>query len=100
MKNLINKVIDFNLLEQVNDFDYLFNFYYQRLSYYKKELELLRRKKPFSFQKKKLREYEILEKEILDNINDCQRKVDKEYSSLEKILSNKKIDPNITQENL
>ena len=56
------------------------------LKFYKKELSILISDKPFSFQKKKLKEYEIKKDNLEQQIKKCQKKIFDEYKLLSQIL--------------
>ena len=57
---LNNKIIDLQLEHSIDDSNYYIRQYNNLIDIYKRRLELLESNKPFSFQKKKINEYNKL----------------------------------------
>ena len=59
----------------MDDLSLILDLYYLELKYYKKELEFLENSKPFKIFKKKNITFEIKRKELLNKIDECNKKI-------------------------
>ena len=88
MNHLTNKVCELFSIEEINDSNSLLDIYYLELKYYKSELKRIEENKPFFFQKKKLKKYEVEKKYLEDRINNCNLKIKNECDFITKIVDN------------
>ena len=82
----MKEIIDLCLKDEVEDSLNYLDILNLELTYYKKELEYLESRKPYSFQKNKLKSYYEKHNNLENAIINCQNKIQNEYLLIEKML--------------
>lgn len=89
---LVDKIIKLQMTHCVKESELYLKFISNQINFYEQQLRILRRSKPFKFQKKKLKEYndEILkyETKIMDSYRKYEEELDFIYQTNNEINNN------------
>lgn len=80
MNNIGKKIIDFQMQYVLDNSNYFIRQYHNQINIYERKIEMLKDNKPFSFQKKKLKEYNDLVNYYTKKIRDLNLKIEDETS--------------------